>query len=316
MISLLWILVDTALAGLLLGLAWFAVGTRHLQRGVVLFIALGLVVTLVWARLQAPDLALAEAAIGAGIAGALLLAALRDEIRSAVEPRMPGGVTALLVNTGSLVLFVMVTWGLLHALSISDGVRLREVALDSVADSGVSHPVTAVLLNFRAYDTLLELAVVFAAVLGILALGPARAGFRPAPPLLSNLIRWLVPLLIVMAAYLLWVGASAPGGAFQAGATLAAAGILLRLGGDYRGGLPGNSLTRWLLVAGVALFTLLGILVMGGDRVFLQYPQAYAGALILLIETADSLSIAVALVVAYLGGRPKGWDNSAEGAGS
>ena len=43
----------------------------------MLFIAFGLWLSLVWARLQAPDVALAEAAIGAGLGGALMLAAAR-----------------------------------------------------------------------------------------------------------------------------------------------------------------------------------------------------------------------------------------------
>ena len=172
MVDLLWVLLDIGLASLLLGLGWAAVATRDLQRAVVLFIALGLLITLVWARLQAPDLALAEAAIGAGIAGALLLAALRDETQSPVEN--PGAPVpfSLWVNAGSVVLFVVVSWGLLHALSISDGVRLGDVSFAAIPDSGVSHPVTAVLLNFRAYDTLLELAVVLSAVLGICCPGP------------------------------------------------------------------------------------------------------------------------------------------------
>jgi hypothetical protein len=41
-----------------------------------MFIVFGLLMTLAWARLQAPDIALAEAAIGAGLTGALLLDAL------------------------------------------------------------------------------------------------------------------------------------------------------------------------------------------------------------------------------------------------
>lgn len=308
MIALLWILLDITLAGLLLGLAWAAVATRDLQRAVVLFIALGLLVTLVWARLQAPDLALAEAAIGAGIAGALLLAALRDETRLAIEPPGSRGLPLLVINVGSFAVFVMVAWGLLHALSVSDGDRLRDVALAAVDYSGVSHPVTAVLLNFRAYDTLLELAVVFAAVLGVLALGPARPAFQSPSPLLFGITSALVPLLIITAGYLLWVGAHAPGGAFQAGATLAAAGILLRLGGYSRGGLPGSRATRWLLVIGVAVFMLVGLLVMSGEQSVLQYPDEWAGALILLIEAAATLSIAAALILAYVGGRPPGWE--------
>ena len=42
----------------------------------MLFIAFGLLMSLAWVRLDAPDIALAEAAIGAGLTGALLLAAL------------------------------------------------------------------------------------------------------------------------------------------------------------------------------------------------------------------------------------------------
>ncbi len=308
MISILWILLDIALAGLLLGLGWAAVATRHLQRGVVLFIALGLLLTLVWARLQAPDLALAEAAIGAGIAGALLLAALRDEAGTAIEPPGPRGLPVKLINAGAVALFLIVCWGFLHALTIGDGVRLGDITFAAIPDSGVSHPVTAVLLNFRAYDTLLELAVVFTAVLGLLALGPARRDFQPAPPVLSGLIRGLVPLLIITAGYLLWVGAHAPGGAFQAGATLAAAGILLRLGGDGTGGLPGSVATRWLLIFGVAVFVLVALLVMIGERAALQYPVSLAGSLILVIEAAATLSIAAALILAYVGGSPQGWD--------
>jgi uncharacterized MnhB-related membrane protein len=69
--------LDAVLALALVGVAWGALAAEDLFKGVVLFIALGLLIALAWVRLSAPDLALAEAAIGAGLAGALLLAALR-----------------------------------------------------------------------------------------------------------------------------------------------------------------------------------------------------------------------------------------------
>ncbi|RUO32852.1 Na(+)/H(+) antiporter subunit B [Aliidiomarina sanyensis] len=47
--------------------------SNNLFRSVVLFIVFGLLLALTWTRLQAPDLALAEAAIGAGLTGVLLL---------------------------------------------------------------------------------------------------------------------------------------------------------------------------------------------------------------------------------------------------
>ena len=72
---LLWVF-DSVLATALLWLAWQALASTELFRGVVLFIAFGLLMALAWVRLEAPDVALAEAAIGAGLTGALLLTAL------------------------------------------------------------------------------------------------------------------------------------------------------------------------------------------------------------------------------------------------
>ena len=60
----------------LLWLAWRALACPDLFKAVVLFVAFGLLLALAWVRLQAPDVALAEAAIGAGLTGALLMAAL------------------------------------------------------------------------------------------------------------------------------------------------------------------------------------------------------------------------------------------------
>ena len=60
----------------LLWLAWRALACPDLFKAIVLFVAFGLFMALAWVRLAAPDIALAEAAIGAGLTGALLMAAL------------------------------------------------------------------------------------------------------------------------------------------------------------------------------------------------------------------------------------------------
>lgn len=67
---------DLLLAGTLLMSAWGILAAKRLDRAIVLFIAFGLLMTLAWARLAAPDIGIAEAAIGAGLTGALLLDAL------------------------------------------------------------------------------------------------------------------------------------------------------------------------------------------------------------------------------------------------
>lgn len=64
---------DLLLAAALLWSGARTLTVARLDRALVLFIVFGLLMALAWARLQAPDIGLAEAAIGAGLTGALLL---------------------------------------------------------------------------------------------------------------------------------------------------------------------------------------------------------------------------------------------------
>ena len=71
------LIFDAVLALLLAWLGWRTVSDPDHLRAVITFIILGLVMALTWLRLGAPDVALAEAAVGSGLTGALLLVALR-----------------------------------------------------------------------------------------------------------------------------------------------------------------------------------------------------------------------------------------------
>lgn len=79
---------DFLLATALLWSAIRAIATTELFHAVVMFIVFGLLVALAWARLGAPDIALAEAAIGAGLTGALLLDAV-GHLRAIQRQREP-----------------------------------------------------------------------------------------------------------------------------------------------------------------------------------------------------------------------------------
>lgn len=180
---------------------------------------------------------------------------------------------------------------------------LQKIVADKIAVSGVSNPVTAVLLNFRAYDTLLEMVVLLLALLGVWSLGGAALQREAAPgPVLNALVRLLVPLLILVAAYLLWVGAHAPGGAFQAGSVLGAAGVLLLLAG-WPPPVEGMALPlRLLLAAGPVVFVVMAIVTLLLKGGLLEYPPAQAGGLILILEAAATISIGVTLAALFLGG--------------
>jgi energy-converting hydrogenase B subunit D len=70
--------IDSCLVIGILTLACLCLTTKNLFTAIVLFVSLGLLITIAWVRLGAPDLAIAEAAIGAGLTGALLLATWRQ----------------------------------------------------------------------------------------------------------------------------------------------------------------------------------------------------------------------------------------------
>lgn len=171
-----------------------------------------------------------------------------------------------------------------------------------MAASGVAHPVTAVLLNFRGYDTLLEVGVLLLALLGVLAVTGTRAAPRaasPAEPAKRMLARLLAPLMVLVAVYLLWAGAIQPGGAFQAGAVLAAAAVLLHLTGMLPGwGAPGLRLRAGLAAGFLIFLAVAGALLARGA--LLAYPPAQAGMLILLIEAGLTVSLGLILAGLFL----------------
>jgi multisubunit Na+/H+ antiporter MnhB subunit len=187
---------------------------------------------------------------------------------------------------------------------------LTGLALEKLSGSGVTNPVTAVLLNYRGYDTLLEIAVLLLAILGVWSVrrGPWPVSDLRGRPLLLSFLRISLPVLVLAAGYLLWIGSSAPGGAFQGGALLGGGIVLLSLGGVlpsvYRPGLP-----RLGLVLGVLVFASSAAATIPFTGGLLEYPAGAAGMWILVIECAALVSIGATLGLLYLGGRPRQEDS-------
>jgi multisubunit Na+/H+ antiporter MnhB subunit len=204
---------------------------RALYLALALFLLLNLGAGM-WRVLRGPTAAdrmlAAQLFDSTAVAVLLLLAALarlyatkRNESEAA-----EGGTAIRRARWLPLVVLLPVAAGLGYAvLSLPpEAAGLRAEVAANLQTSGVSNPVTAVLLNFRGYDTLLELAVLLLALLGIWSLGGASLRPEAAPgPVLDTLSRLLAPVLTLVAAYLLW--------AFQAGSVLGAVGVLLLLAG-------------------------------------------------------------------------------------
>ena len=181
---------------------------------------------------------------------------------------------------------------------------------DAQRETGAANMVTAVLADYRAYDTLGETVVIFTAGLACLlvlgTLGPPRqetASDRSlVHPIGSDVVdvtaRLLIPFLLLFSSYVVIHGHYSPGGGFQGGAILGGAAILVRL---VRGQNEISLLDsrRGLILAslGVLLFAAIGLGSIPFSGAFLDY-----GALPLPLEGAhlrETATLAVEIGVFF-----------------
>ena len=146
--------------------------SRNLFAVVVLGGVYSFLMATVLVALDAVDVAMTEASVGAGISTVLLLGALHlcksEEAKPIHKPWLP-----LLVACGTAAVLAYGTLGL-PAFSdpqapIHVHVAPRFLA-EALAATGVPNVVTAVLASYRGYDTLGETTVVFTAGAGVIAL--------------------------------------------------------------------------------------------------------------------------------------------------
>ncbi|NMJ43662.1 DUF4040 domain-containing protein [Roseomonas sp. JC162] len=301
-------IADLLIVAAIVALALPVVLGRSAFTSVALFVAYGLLLAFAWVRLDAVDVALTEAAIGAGLSGVLLLGAARRLAGGPpVEDAPPGKAQVALIGVGCAGLAVALGAAILAlpdpAPSLAGPVMANIAALE------VGNPVTAVLMGFRGLDTLLEAAVLVLAVVALWALAPDAAwggapGWRQpraADGPLALLARVLPPIGVVVAVHILWVGADAPGGKFQAAAILTAMWLLPWMAGIAAPPPISRAWLRILVAAGPVAFILAGFAGSALQGAFLAYPQGYAKAVIIAVEVVLTASIAVALALLVLG---------------
>jgi multicomponent Na+:H+ antiporter subunit B len=130
--------------------------------------------------LDAVDVAMTEASVGAGISTVLLLAALHLVKTLEVRPAK-AKIVPLLASVGT---GLAVVWGApaLPPFGAPDSPIHRHVVPRyverSLEETRVPNLVSSILADYRGYDTLGETTVIFAAGIGVLALlaGPRRRG--------------------------------------------------------------------------------------------------------------------------------------------
>lgn len=301
------LVLELMLAAVLLAVALWTTVARDSFAAIAGFVAYGLLLSLVWVRLGAPDVALTEAAIGTGLTGAMLLNASARLRATEAGLLRPGPALRLVAALLSIVVAGALAAAILHLPTPAPS--LAPAAAQNAAATSLGNPVTNVLMAFRAMDTMLEKVVLLLALLGVWSLAPDRAWpGRPGPRheadpngVLAFLARLLPPVGIVMGVYILWVSADHPGGAFQGGTILAAMWLLVLTAGLADTPPVSRRSLRLVLTAGPVVFLAVGLGGLAFGAAFLAYPVAFAKPLILAIEFAMLLTVAATLALLVAG---------------
>ncbi|MEM1200817.1 MAG: DUF4040 domain-containing protein [Pseudomonadota bacterium] len=313
-IALLTLAVVTALA---------IVHTKNLFVAVMLSGVFSLLMAANFLILDSPDVALTEAAVGAGISTVLFLAALSlsAEHERDFKPSRIGGLIVL-VTIGVV---IYATFEQPRLGDPSSPVQ-QHVAPWYLANTppliDVPNVVTAVLASFRGYDTLGEVFVVLTAGIGVLFLlsaRPSKTAKAPTIPppgpveglrhyLIPRVVgRLLIPFIFLFGLYVQFHGDFGPGGGFQAGAIIAAAVILYTLleGEPQALRVVPVSFLKVLAVAGALLYSAVGVagMLLGGN--FLDYnvlsadPVAGQHLGILLVEVGVGVTVTGVLLSVF-----------------
>ncbi|MBL0319944.1 MAG: DUF4040 domain-containing protein [Alphaproteobacteria bacterium] len=166
-----WILNITFLLFLVI-IALAAISAKNLITSAVMLIFFSLIMAMEYLVLAAPDVAMTEAAIGAGISTILILTAFVFTGTS-IKPPKPSwwlitGAALAVIFTGSTLIYASL--GLPHFGDVSAPAHAY-LRLDYIKGTihaiGIPNSVTAILASYRAYDTLGETVVVVGAGLSV-----------------------------------------------------------------------------------------------------------------------------------------------------
>ena len=301
--------LDIGLALLVFAVAAWTIFAPGAFAATVGYVVYGLLLSLVWIRLFAVDVALTEAAIGSGVTGILLIgaAARLRGAEAAAEEKQPSGLSRLAI--AGLCVLVALALAAVVLMFADQGPSLAPQSMQHLPETGLGNPVTAVLIAYRAFDTMLEKVVLVLAVVGVWSLAadkywggaPGEARAERPEPTLAFLAQILAPLGILVGVHIFWVGADEPGGAFQGGAILAAMWIIVMMARLTEAPPTSAFWLRLAIVAGPLVFLAAGVagaMIAGG---FFAYPPGFAKPAILFIEAFMVLSIAVALPMLVAG---------------
>ncbi|OPL07865.1 MAG: cation:proton antiporter [delta proteobacterium ML8_F1] len=133
-------------------------------------------------------------------------------------------------------------------------------------ETGSANIVTSIIVNYRSFDTLGEVTVLFVSALGVSLLfgsfeGRLRSRYKPNFILRTG-SKVVFPLILVMGAYIFIHGHLSPGGGFPGGSMIASAILLMYLADeDFRVRIDDFKKTEGIAGAMYVLLGLVGLMI-------------------------------------------------------
>lgn len=202
-------------------------------------------------------------------------------------------------------------WGDPH--SPANSYRLSQGYItETFPETSVPNMVTAVLADYRGYDTMFETVVIFTAGIAIIAIlrrygpkdkvVPEQKLYKKEPDLIvETTCRLMIPVIQLFALYVVAHGHHSPGGGFQGGVIFGASFILLALARDLQAAQKWVPENRILNLAGIGIFIYAGFgflcLLLGSN--FLDYSILHKMMGVTPIEARSHSMLGVEIGVAF-----------------
>ena len=301
--------IEILLLILVVILAFLSLWIRDLISAVVVFGAYSFLMCLIWTGMGAVDVAFTEAAVGAGVSTVFFIAVLFNTTRKIkfnpldLSAKIFASIVCIIVGC---LLFVGISdlpeWG--DPKSPVNSVVSAYYVEEAYNDTKVPNLVTAVLADYRAYDTMFETCVVFIAMLGIFSILKREENGDYSVDQKDNLTirvsaRFMVPFIQLFGLYVIAHGHHSPGGGFQGGVILGASLILLAMAYDMKFVQKFMSMKNMLFLAalGVLIFAGWGLVPVLKGSNFLDY-SAWAS---LLPSTGEKMARSHSMLAVEIG---------------
>ena len=260
-----------------------------------------------YVMMDAPDVAMTEAALGACLTSIIMLK-VASNLSPKKEAEKKNRVLAFILSTLFALFLIYAGMDLADFGDVNSPVHSYVMDYyheNTYSEIGIPSFVAAILASYRGYDTFGETLVIYIAGICCIFLlsfleEEEELGFED-DIIISTCSKIAFPIIGIFTLYIQLNGTTSPGGGFQAGAILASLYIAMNLGLNYR--VDSKHLIT-LSTLGICIYMLPGIIALITGYEFLNYNALRLGNLsqkigIEIVELGIAITVASTIIILY-----------------